>query len=88
VSLGSGPDADVLFLFTSDICGEEGRRPRHARAYGDLAVLQRRIREERVKALRAFRADIGANVFPGPQELSKIDDNEFEAFVSALGKEL
>ena len=34
VSLGSGADADVIFLFTSDICGDAGRRPRHARAWG------------------------------------------------------
>lgn len=39
VSLGSGPDADVIFLFTSDICGEATRLPRHARAWGDLASL-------------------------------------------------
>ena len=84
VSLGSGPSADVLFLFTSDICGEEGRRPRHARAYGDLATLQKRIRDERVKALRAFRADVSAEAFPGPKEISAIDDREFDAFVSTM----
>jgi 3-methyl-2-oxobutanoate hydroxymethyltransferase len=32
VSPGSGADADVIFLFTSDICGEAARLPRHARA--------------------------------------------------------
>jgi 3-methyl-2-oxobutanoate hydroxymethyltransferase len=87
VSLGSGPSADVLFLFTSDICGEEGRRPRHARAYGDLRTLQRRIREERISALTAFRAAVTANDFPGPQEISQIEDDAYEAFISALNKE-
>ena len=38
ISLGSGAGADVLFLFSSDICGE-GRVPRHARQYGDIATL-------------------------------------------------
>jgi 3-methyl-2-oxobutanoate hydroxymethyltransferase len=42
VSLGSGQDADVMFLFTSDIYGEARRLPRHARAWGDLASLHRR----------------------------------------------
>jgi 3-methyl-2-oxobutanoate hydroxymethyltransferase len=84
VSLGSGPTADVVFLFTSDICGEEGRRPRHARTYGDLAALQTRIRAERIKALSAFRSDVAAEAFPGPQEISVIDDSEFDTFVSAL----
>jgi 3-methyl-2-oxobutanoate hydroxymethyltransferase len=87
VSLGSGPDADVLFLFTSDICGEEGRRPRHARAYGNLQALQKRMREERVSALGAFRADVAANAFPGPQEISRIDDDEHAAFIAALEQE-
>ena len=87
VSLGSGPDADVLFLFTSDICGEEGRRPRHARAYGNLQALQKRMREERVSALSAFRADVAANAFPGPQEISRIEDDEYAAFIAALEKE-
>ncbi|QAU43891.1 ketopantoate hydroxymethyltransferase (plasmid) [Bradyrhizobium sp. CCBAU 53351] len=84
VSLGSGPDADVIFLFTEDICGGEGRRPRHARVYGDLQALQERIKQERVKALSAFRADVTANGFPGPQEISDIADDEYAAFVSRL----
>ena len=37
ISLGSGGDADVIFLFASDICGEKAKQPRHARAWGDLA---------------------------------------------------
>jgi 3-methyl-2-oxobutanoate hydroxymethyltransferase len=87
VSLGSGPDADVLFLFTSDICGEEGRRPRHARAYGNLQALQQRMREERINALSAFRADVAGNGFPGPLEISRIEDDEYAAFIAALEKE-
>lgn len=87
VSLGSGPDADVIFLFTEDICGGEGRRPRHARTYGNLQALQERVKEERVKALSAFRADVSANAFPGLQETSIIDDDEFAAFMSRLKQE-
>lgn len=38
VSLGSGPGADVTYLFMEDICGESENPPRHARAFfGDLA---------------------------------------------------
>ncbi|MBZ9603154.1 3-methyl-2-oxobutanoate hydroxymethyltransferase [Phyllobacterium chamaecytisi] len=87
VSLGSGPDADVVFLFTADICGEEDRRPRHARTYGNLQALQERVKQERVKALSAFRADINANGFPGPQETSQISDDEYAAFISTLKDE-
>src|SRR6185369_5452505 len=87
VSLGSGPAADVLFLFSSDICGEEGRLPRHARAYGNLAALQQQMRAERVRALTAFRADVAANAFPGPKEISEIPDAEYDGFVASLKNE-
>ncbi|WP_256374432.1 hypothetical protein [Bradyrhizobium sp. WSM4349] len=40
-----------------------------------------------MKALSAFRADVSANAFPGPQETSIIDDDEFAAFMSRLKQE-
>ncbi|MGV3549626.1 3-methyl-2-oxobutanoate hydroxymethyltransferase [Rhizobium sp.] len=86
VSLGSGPDADVVFLFTEDICGETDRLPRHARAYGNLRALHERVRIERISALQAFREDVLSNSFPAPKEVSIIADAEFESFQSALNK--
>lgn len=83
ISLGSGPDADVMFLFTSDICGE-GRVPRHARAYGDLARLHRQIADERVAALSEFRADVTAGRFPDASEVAGIDPDELASFVAGL----
>ncbi len=84
ISLGSGPHADVQFLFTSDICGESERRPRHARPYADLAALHRQIESERVRALSAFRADVARGAFPSDAEVSRIDAPELDAFVASL----
>jgi 3-methyl-2-oxobutanoate hydroxymethyltransferase len=84
ISLGSGPHADVLFLFTSDICGESERIPRHARAYADLASLHRQVDAERVRALTAFRADVAAGAFPNAAEVAKVDPAELAAFVDSL----
>lgn len=84
ISLGSGPDADVVFLFSNDICGESSRIPRHARAYGDVAGLQRQIAEERVRALSAFKADVESGGFPGEREVSRIPADELAAFVASL----
>jgi len=84
ISLGSGPHADVMFLFTNDICGESERLPRHARAYADLASLHRQVEAERVRALTAFRADVEAGRFPSGGEISGVDDAELAGFVSAL----
>ena len=53
ISLGSGADADVIFLFASDICGETSKRPRHARALGrSRHPLQGRAGREGQGALR------------------------------------
>lgn len=78
ISLGSGPHADVQFLFTSDICGESERRPRHARAYADLAALQRQMDNERV------RADVAGGTFPSDAEISRIEKTQLDGFMAAL----
>ena len=87
ISLGSGPHADVQFLFTSDICGESERIPRHARAYADLAALHRQIETTRVRALSAFRDDVANGGFPSATETSRIDAAELDAFVASLESE-
>ncbi len=84
ISLGSGPDADVMFLFGSDICGEGSRTPRHARTYGDLAALHKQLGEARVKALSAFRADVAAKRFPDASEMVQADPVELARFVETL----
>jgi 3-methyl-2-oxobutanoate hydroxymethyltransferase len=86
ISLGSGRDADVMFLFQNDIVGESPRVPRHARAYGDVAALQQRIRDERVRALQAFKADVVNGSFPADGEVGRIDPQELAAFIATLGE--
>ena len=86
ISLGSGRYADVMFLFMSDICGESPRTPRHARAYGDLAALHAQVRDARVEALNAYRADVLAGEYPGDAETAGIDDAEFDEFVGRMNK--
>ena len=86
ISLGSGRDADVIFLFTSDICGESPRVLRHARAYGDLAALYAQINEERVRALSAFRSDVTASRYPGEAEIANVDAKELARFVEKLNE--
>ena len=84
ISLGSGPSADVMFLFSSDICGESTRTPRHARAYGNLAALYSQVATERVRALSAFRADIASGGFPNQSEVGQIDANELRRFAESF----
>ena len=84
ISLGSGPEADVMFLFTSDICGESPRLPQHARSYADLGALYEQVRTERVRALTEFRADVANHRFPDITEVARIDDRELERFVAEV----
>lgn len=86
VSLGSGPDADVVFLFTSDICGDSSRLPRHARAWGDLARLRRAMQEERIRALSGFRADVEAGAYPSATATTKMADTELARFRDMLDR--
>ncbi|MEM9038233.1 MAG: 3-methyl-2-oxobutanoate hydroxymethyltransferase [Actinomycetota bacterium] len=84
ISLGSGGDADVIFLFMNDLCGESPRKPRHARAYADLSPLHEQVRRERVRALEAFRADATSGAFPSTAEEAGISDDELAALVARL----
>ena len=84
ISLGSGRYADVIFLFMTDICGESPRIPRHARTYGDLAALHEQVRNARVDALSAYRADVLSGNYPGDAEVAGVDEAEFDEFVDRL----
>jgi 3-methyl-2-oxobutanoate hydroxymethyltransferase len=84
VSLGSGSQADVIFLFTADICGESARLPRHARRWGNLARLQDQVKKERVSALSQFRQAVASGDFPARQEIAAISDEELAGFRAKL----
>ncbi|CCV15245.1 3-methyl-2-oxobutanoate hydroxymethyltransferase [Mesorhizobium sp. STM 4661] len=84
VSLGSGIAADVIFLFTSDICGESVRLPRHARAWGNLAALHQAVRDARVEALSGFRKEVAGGSYPGDAEVAGIAEAELEEFRARL----
>lgn len=84
VSLGSGPSADVMFLFTSDISGESARLPRHARAWGNLAALHQAVRDARIEALSGFRREVAGGSYPAETEIAGIADAELEEFRSRL----
>lgn len=85
VSLGSGPSAEVMFLFTSDICGEAECLPRHARRYGDLARLYRQVEAERMAALAAFRMDVKSGEFPSASEVAGLPEAVLEEMKRCLG---
>ncbi len=84
VSLGSGSGADVIYLFQNDICGEQVKGPRHARAFGNLRKLQDQIAEERRAALTAFRTAALSGDYPQPRESVTMDQEQLRFFKDAL----
>ncbi|MDW3179796.1 MAG: 3-methyl-2-oxobutanoate hydroxymethyltransferase [Acidimicrobiia bacterium] len=85
MSLGSGPDANILGLFTTDICGEGEHIPRHARVYADLNALYAKIAEEKARALAEFRADVRSGSFPNASECVATDEAEVARFIEMIG---
>lgn len=85
-SIGCGGVGDVIFLFMDDICGELESPPRHAKAYADLRTLRAQLREEQIRAVKAFKADVDAGTFPGPGKAARMPESELDAFREAMDK--
>ena len=85
-SLGSGNAGDVIFLFMSDICGEEPNPPRHAHAFRNLKPLHEQIYTERVGALKEFHAEVRARNFPYQEQRISMVDGEEEKLIEQLDK--
>lgn len=83
LGMGAGPHADAQYLFTEDVCGYGvNRRPRHGKAYRDLAPALKALQDERIAAFRDFRAEVGSGAYPAPEHVVPIPDAEFEAFLA------
>ena len=83
-SLGSGSEADIIYLFQSDICGEQTDSPRHARAFGNIHSLKEKIKAERRNALAAFHTAANSGSYPGKKETAQIADDQFDRFCERI----
>ena len=87
ISLGSGSGCDAQYLFACDILNlTEGRIPRHAKTYTDLQPELAKIQAQREDAFRAFHEEVTSSRFPEAKHNIKIEDREFEAFMSEIDK--
>jgi 3-methyl-2-oxobutanoate hydroxymethyltransferase len=78
IGIGAGAGTDGQVLVTHDVLGLSERRPRFARRYASLG-------EEIARAARAFRQDVENGAFPSPDESFPIADEEWGAFLAAIG---
>lgn len=84
VSIGSGPGADVQYLFGCDILGEPGFRPRHARAFDDFAAEYDRLQARRIAAFAAFRDAALSGHYPSDGETVAIAEEDVARFADWL----
>ncbi|WP_299669821.1 3-methyl-2-oxobutanoate hydroxymethyltransferase [uncultured Ruegeria sp.] len=75
ISLGSGGDCDVQYLFSADLLGENrGHFPRHAKAYRNFAAERDRLQAERVAAYQEYIADVQNGGFPAKANIVEMDE--------------
>ena len=77
-SMGSGPDCDGQFLFSSDLLGTNtGHYPRHSITYT-------RLLDAATHALTQYRNDVQTGAYPAKQHMISIKDDDFERFLEVL----
>ncbi len=77
--IGAGPDVDGQVVIVHDMLGLfEAFKPKFVRRYAELG-------REMVSAFQAYKSDVKAGTFPGPEECYGISDEEYEALVAELG---
>ena len=87
IGMGSGTGCDGQYLFATDILGDnEGHVPRHAKTYRDFKREYARLHQESIAAFREFHDDVQRGVYPAPDQLVQIKDEEYARFVAALAQ--
>ena len=87
VSIGSGYDGDVQFLFAEDILGHGSiNLPRHAKQYRNFKKIFDNLQIERVKAFKEYKRDIMDKKFPTKSNTIDIDDSELKKFSDSFLK--
>ncbi len=83
-AIGSGCGADVIFMFTEDICGDNANPPRHAHAFGNLLPLREAVVAERLRALSGYKQAVDSGAFPDASVSIDMLPGEREKLAEAL----
>lgn len=79
IGIGAGAGCDGQVLVTHDLLGLFERfTPRFVKKYADL-------HSEMARAFIGFREDVAEKRFPGPEHTTKIQEDEWHAFLEGLG---
>ncbi len=85
LSMGSGPNCDVEFLFIQDVIGTNTDRiPRHAKVFKDTNKSYEKLLDDTVEGLKYFIDDVKTRKFPTSSNIVQIEDEEFEKFLNKV----
>ena len=85
VSIGSGYNADVQFLFAEDILGYGNvELPRHAKQYRNFKKIYDNLQKERIKAFKEYKRDIIDTLFPSKSNIIDISEIELNKLKKAV----
>lgn len=85
LGMGAGPHADAQYLFTEDVCGYgANHKPRHGKVYRELGPDLQRIQSQRIAAFQEFKVDVNSGVYPAPEHVVPIKDDEYEQFLKTV----
>ena len=86
LSMGSGPNCDVEFLFIQDVIGTNTDRvPRHAKVFKDTNKSYEKLLDDTVEGLKNFIDDVKTKKFPTSSNIVQIKDEEFEKLLNKVG---
>ena len=80
ISLGSGNNGDVNYLFMDDICGENRNLPRHAFSFAKVYKLRDKIYDEKLKAVKKFSKKAKTNKFVPQHKIVQITPENLRIF--------
>ncbi len=86
VTIGAGSSGDIILSYMSDLCGDTEHPPRHAKAFGDLRSIRKKLESERLKALAAYRAAVMDGSFPDAKNSVSMPGSELEKLKEGLDK--
>jgi 3-methyl-2-oxobutanoate hydroxymethyltransferase len=81
IGIGAGGGTDGQILVINDVLGLGERVPRFAKRYADLD-------QEMAKAIAAYRDEVTSRAFPTPEHGYGLPDEEWRAFLAAVGSPL
>lgn len=87
MSMGSGVECDVQYLFSCDILGtNQGHIPRHAKVYADLHTEYERIKALMAEAYQQFQQEVEQGAFPQDRHSLPVDEKQFADFLHSIAK--